>query len=424
MISKTQLTNSCQQYKIPKLTYFVVSTLLFSTISLFTPNTLNDLVYIMTFLTIISVYKLLVSSTFRRALTTKTTYSFLVWLIVFFLFIILHYYIFPKYHNSFSLIKTFRILAPIIIFVIWTASIPSNLLLQFVGKCSVIITVPIIIVLLNSIGLSELLIGSRFGDADVINGNVIASNMMVLFFFSLFIAINNKQWRLFTIIILLLISLLIMITGCRRGIFGIIVMFLGMLYIYGEKHKFKILCIVTIFSVIMLYLMFNVQVLFDVAGIRILKTFSDFGLYSNNSLNLTDNSADLRTGFVPTAISYFIQNPILGNGMNYFIATNPFNNQLQSYNTHSNYLELLVSYGIVGFIIYFSFIFKTFIKVFRRRNYNNVFKVVLLFFIIDFLIIETTTTVFYTYTIFYIIFYVLSRVTSINTSYFNNEKLL
>ena len=64
---------------------------------------------------------------------------------------------------------------------------------------------------------------------------------------------------------------------------------------------------------------------------------------------VVDNSTLERTYLIQTALKVWIENPIIGVGWENFALYNDLNLL-----AHNNYLELLASLGVIGFVIYYS----------------------------------------------------------------------
>ena len=75
-------------------------------------------------------------------------------------------------------------------------------------------------------------------------------------------------------------------------------------------------------------------------------------------------------GKINTSFSYFLDSPILGWGAQVDL---PGLEHLPALGSHSYYLNILFSTGIVGFSLLFSFIF-IFLLYFKRRQYNFIIK--------------------------------------------------
>ena len=405
-----------QSYKI---NFFLTSLLLFTTIVLYTSNTSNLYVTSMAFLVISTAVGFIPSDKNKGFLFDKQNRVYVYWYISFFAFFLMHYSF--VHWDDFSLMRALRIWLPPLIAFVWLSKVKSDDLLEFFGKCCVIASVPIVVMIMMSTGLSMVSGGERLGSEDFnLEGNTVAVHMLFLIFFSLILYKMKKQWRVFILIMMAIMVMLIFISGCRRAIIGLVLLVISYFLSFGGKHQmkstFKIFLVIAVIS----YLLINIEIFYDVAGYRMEKIFINLGLMSDSkNFDSYDYSAEIRGQMIPIAFLMFMANPINGNGYAFFITHSGLNISTQSYSTHNNYLEILVNYGMVGFVLYYSIIFYILYGLFKYRKQNWLNSFLLSFLLIHLLVIEPTTVNFCNYSVFYILYYILFR--AVKTSKSNHQ---
>lgn len=405
-----------QSYKI---NFFLTSLLLFTTIVLFTSNTSNLYVTSMAFLVISAAVGFMSSGKNKGFLFDKQNRVYVYWHISFFVFFLMHYSL--VHWDEFSLMRALRIWLPPLIAFVWLSKVKSEDLLEFFGKCCVIASVPIVIMIMMSTGLSIVSEGERLGSEDFnLDGNTVAVHMLFLVFFSLILYKMKKQWRVFILIMMAIMVMFIFISGCRRAIIGLVLLVISYFLSFGGKHQMKSVFQIFLVLAIISYLLINVEIFYDVAGYRMEKIFINLGLISDSkNFDSYDYSAEIRGQMIPIAFLMFLANPIMGNGYAFFITHSGLNILTQNYSTHNNYLEILVNYGILGFVLYYSIIFYILYGLFKYRKQSWLNGFLLSFLLIHLLVIEPTTVNFCNYSVFYILYYILFRV--VKTSKSNSQ---
>lgn len=401
--------------KKPNILEYVVVTLLIVTGTvLFNSTTQSVFIFSIMFFLAITVMGFLFNPVFINSLLKHKNFDYLIWFIVFFVFVALHYKNIHWHGDPFSFRRRMRIWLPALLVVLWLVRINDEDLLEFFGKCCVMASIPVILIILLTNDLYEVIgAGERFGDVETgMNGNMIALCMLFLIFFSFILLQKCPRWKVFTIFVIILMAAMLVLTGCRRAILALFVFFIIYLLLYGDRKR-RALNVLFGLSVvgIVFYLFINVSFLYDIIGFRLLKMFNDIGLISlSGNVDVTDYSAELRKEFVPLALAMFKDKPLLGNGYAFFITHNGLNTAIQGYSTHNNYLEILVNYGVVGFIIYYSIIFFILVKLFKFRKQDRLIGFFFVFLLVHLVIVEPTTVNFPDYSIFYILYYICYRV--------------
>ena len=147
--------------------------------------------------------------------------GFVLWFIVFFAFIAIHYSF--MHWDSFSFLRRMRIWLPPLIAFVWLSRFNDSELLEKFGKCCAIAFIPFVFLVLSINGLYFIADDIRFGgDEFTLNANIIALHTLFFNFFVLILYNSNKRWRVLLFCLMVGMAVLIFITGCRRAIIGLV----------------------------------------------------------------------------------------------------------------------------------------------------------------------------------------------------------
>lgn len=155
----------------------------------------------------------------------------------------------------------------------------------------------------------------------------------------------------------------IVLTGARKSIIFAIFGLIMYPYIFlkqksNSKNLLRIISAVLLCIIAYLAIM-NVNFLYNIIGYR----FEGF-LGGLNDGEFEESSAKSRSIMIETAINLIKKKPILGYGLNTF---RTFPGSFGTW-SHVNYLEIIVSGGILPLIIYYSYHVKSVIKLFKLKN--------------------------------------------------------
>jgi len=176
----------------------------------------------------------------------------------------------------------------------------------------------------------------------VTNYNSYSTHLMYVSVVSLYyVFFKNEKKYAFPSAILLIMQAL---SGSRKNLIVLLIITLFMVFAQGNiKKKVKYLFIVILCVGVAIYAFNNVAFLNKYS-----KVFMDLFLsFFGNTV--VDNSTLERTYLIQTALKVWIENPIIGVGWENFALYNDLNLL-----AHNNYLELLASLGVIGFVIYYS----------------------------------------------------------------------
>ncbi|SDH73697.1 O-antigen ligase family protein [Desulfosporosinus hippei] len=192
------------------------------------------------------------------------------------------------------------------------------------------------------------------GEPVAMANNGLAMVCAVGFMLSLYYFIKDRK-HLYLLLALAMANGIIL-TGSRKGIMLLTLyfMFLMMLMYSNKKVKIGILSVLAVLTCY--YLVIEIPVLYNIAGER-LEAIIQYLLGSQ----IYEGSINARARYAEYGIEEFGNNPILGKGLGMF--KNTYANV-----TEINYLEMLVSGGVVGLILYYLYTIPLISMFFKLRN--------------------------------------------------------
>lgn len=182
---------------------------------------------------------------------------------------------------------------------------------------------------------------------------------------------RTKYLYLFYII---LFVFTIFTTGSRKGLLIIAIgAFFLPLLLTRKGKKFKLLygLIGAISTIILLFLTQFIPFLYDMIGERLNRI-----VISIITGEVVDISMDTRIKLIEMATTYISANPIFGYGLDAFRKMGPW-----GIVTDNNYLDILVSSGFIGLIIYYSYaalVILDYLKIKEKDRLLNVFFMIFL----------------------------------------------
>lgn len=208
----------------------------------------------------------------------------------------------------------------------------------------------------------------RVGEVMGLNPNTIGTWCAIGMVISLHFIHNTK----FYIIGMFFLCALSLFSGSRTA-FVMIILGIFLFNLWKDKgwRTIRNLVVILILVGILLYLVFNNELLYNVLGQRLEKGLANIGLIQNNGIG-DDTSAKERSFYKQYAIDMFWNKPLLGWGSNGFVTQMRNIGYSHVAYSHCNYTELLANLGIVGFILFYAYRIKTLvlgiILFFRTRN--------------------------------------------------------
>lgn len=173
------------------------------------------------------------------------------------------------------------------------------------------------------------------------NVNIVAMNMSFSFPAWLYILkeCKMKKWKIWCIIGIIFTVSTSLLTGTRKLLLFYISVFAIYVFLSGSIRLKKILIGMLVLAVAY-YCILNIEPLYYLIGHKI-----DF-MGNSNAAHMYDQSDSVRDNLIKSGMEIFYEHPILGIG---FGGTS----KVLGMYTHNNFVEVLASGGIVGFMIYY-----------------------------------------------------------------------
>lgn len=240
-----------------------------------------------------------------------------------------------------------------------------------------------------------------------IQKNIVAFSMSIGAIVSLYLMLFQKN-RIYIISLILFIFILFC-TGSRRGLISMLFGTAGLFYFNKKVNKTNITKLILVLIITSIALLFLLRLdFFSSMNDRLTNLI--FGINDKNQLSTSDEERFL---MIKKAIQMFKEKPILGHGAGAFKAISGFDIY-----SHNNYVELLSNYGIIGFCLFYGFIFKILITAYSWiRNRKDVFAIFIVVFIVVRLISDIGNVSYYDKFL-----YVIFGVTISYFKYIKNEK--
>lgn len=197
-----------------------------------------------------------------------------------------------------------------------------------------------------------------------------AVTILVGFWCSLILLfLTKKKMYLLEIIFFFVV---IVLSGSRMPLCMSFVSTLIFYFIFGKNffQKFRRFFLLCFFSVFALWSILNIQVLYDNVGYRIETMIIALG--NEKKIN-EDSSLEQRAEMKSAAIKLWKKSPWIGYGVHSFWIVSPVH--IDHATSHCGFTEILFSFGIIGFILFYGYwaliLFKNFKKLLNARFKNN-----------------------------------------------------
>ncbi len=193
--------------------------------------------------------------------------------------------------------------------------------------------------------------GSRLGQTMAANANVFASVYMIGAICSVyFIFFYEKKWLRVCFVLAFMAQIhTLALSGGRKYFLLPVILLCAILLVRqnkkGRKQLVKNALIAIGLIAVVLWAIFKVEALYQTIGHRF-KEF--FELLTGEGAS--DYSFIARQKFIELALKYWLDAPVLGNGMDSFRTLSGLN-----VHCHNNYLEILCDLGLIGVLIYYAF---------------------------------------------------------------------
>lgn len=199
----------------------------------------------------------------------------------------------------------------------------------------------------------------RFDSAG--NPNVVSILCVVSFIFGIYYFLAKKKY----LVLLTWIPILpvVILTASRKGTILIIFTIILLIFLNNYNKNFAFIRSILKIGILMVttFFILNLTPLSEPMMTRM----KNFVIDILNIEQVEDGSLNSRNLMIQKGIGYFTEKPILGHGLDQFrvlFEKEPFGRRTYS---HNNFVELLVSTGIIGFLIYYSiyaYLFGIFVK--------------------------------------------------------------
>lgn len=238
--------------------------------------------------------------------------------------------------------------------------------------------------------------GTRIGDSLSGNVNTVGYNFGIIITVIMWSYIHEK--RIWKLLMFAIFTVAMLLTGSKKTII-ILILNLIMYCFLEKKHISKWLKIVIIILTLY-YLVFNISYMYNIIGVRIENMFETL-LGSNTDGNYS-YSTEIREKMIEEGINLFLKKPIFGGGWNYYWANTVYEYEY----SHNNYIEILCSFGIIGFFVYYYKHISNFICIIKNvklKEYVNKEKnIIALIFLIMSLALDYAAVTFSAQVIWYI----------------------
>lgn len=223
------------------------------------------------------------------------------------------------------------------------------------------------------------------------NANDIGRKLSIGVVLSLYFMLKTKGIkRVFYFVLSLVFLFIILMTGSRTALV-IVVFSVGLMFwLKAKKYRMLVFLALLGLAVIGFILIMKIPILYNIIGVRFETLIKEFMGQSAN-----EGSFDTRQEMINLGVKWFEERPILGYGLNnfrelYFIETG-----INTY-SHSNFVEILVGGGLVGFAIYYAIFVYMFMKLFKYAFFKrDIIAIILFVFNLSLVIMHVSNISYY-----------------------------
>lgn len=170
----------------------------------------------------------------------------------------------------------------------------------------------------------------------------------------------QKLWqRILFLAIAVLFGYLALYTGSRKVLLMLMLTLLLLFWLKAKRHKIRSLLVAIACAAGVYVLVMNVEPLYNVLGVRVEEMIN--GLFGEGT---TEGSFNTRQEMIEMGWNWFLERPLLGYGLANFSVLYGEATNFTTY-AHNNFIEILVSGGIVGFVLYYSIYVYLLVKLFK-----------------------------------------------------------
>lgn len=371
------------------LTQILISILLFVNITMYNKNTLMIYIILSTIIFCITIIYCWKEKEILKKLIKLSAFWWLT--LVFIMYEI--YGLFFKTYTEFNW--------DYILFLYLTIISAVLLLMKEKDISSTIVNVSVISSLMSIIYVciregSSLLSGNiRIGVSA--SGNVItfATYLCLLSIPVLYEAFYSKKRKSIYIIIYCIQLLFMLLTGSKKVLIVALISVV-VFSIYKYRLDFRKYIIILISILLISIAVIKIPFLRDIIGARTIDFLAELGF--NVESHTESRSTMLRESMYKEAPIMFKDNPIFGGGWGYFAA-----HSITGLYSHCNYIEILITFGIIGFLLYYVEYVIIFIKLLNKKYDGN--KILWIVLLISIFVSDLTSITFYLIPICYIMLF-------------------
>lgn len=216
--------------------------------------------------------------------------------------------------------------------------------LNFIMKCLVFSgLITSIYILVNGDFTRFIRFGSQLG-----NANAIGMSIGTATIFALYYLLKNKNY--WYVLIILTNLVVILLTGSRKALLFVLLLIVFVV-IFQErgkwKNKIKYFLISTAIILVVVYVISNIPIFYEIIGTRMINMF-DFFLGRGS----TEGSLNIRSDMIQWGWKWFKERPLFGYGIDNYRFLYGSIGSGNDY-SHNNIIELLVGTGIVGAALFY-----------------------------------------------------------------------
>ena len=294
----------------------------------------------------ISLYLLCAIAFIYTLVTQKITYNQYIKHYAVFTAIIMCTAVFPYVGTTYGTI-VFNALLEVIKVLIFTYCVNSFVEYKRIPLLFITISFSSLILFLFTGARFDIYSGERFGNDLAGNANIIAPLYMFAAVSSTYciFRFRNKLLKVIFICIYIIQLYALILTGTKKSL---LIAFL--------------FCFAAFIFIFLLFwsLIFNIQVLYDLIGYRF------EGMLLAFTTGQGDESTMERMNMINDAMEFWRSHPVFGIGLNLFSEKGIYG----AY-SHNNYVELLATTGIAGFIAYYSYHLSFFMDIRKQLRYEK-----------------------------------------------------
>lgn len=370
-INASRQANKSSKYAVLSLILFIE---LFSNAAL---RSEDNLIFYMGISVLVILYAVIRGMCKPSRFSKTITKGISVWVVVLFAMYFFYGIVLKKY-DFFNTRYFLFMFAMNFVTVLLLVDIPPRKMVQiFIKVCAFASVTVCIFILINewSLIISG---GTRIGESGSGNVNTIAIYLGMMSMPCLYkIMFEKKKTYLIPYTLSIAIMLL---TGSKKALLLIILSILILTILNNRTKLHRYIPSILIIALVSCIIIYN-EYLYNIIGFRVLEFFNSIGL--NIGEGGDSQSSQLRLLMYALGYKAFLTNPLFGGGWFYFSSFSG----LGTY-AHNNYIELLVTYGLFGFLLYYSMFFVVLIKIGKIMKDDNyaklLFTMVLLILINDF----------------------------------------